>query len=530
MRVSERFAVVILIVAVGMSAMSLGTTDPVAAQGSKRYIILGANEQLPSGFEAIVAAAGGRVVETVPEIGLAVVESDEPSFMAAAGGISGIEAVAEDEEVFIGGPTSDIVVESEAEAEGIVAEGHSPQLARFFLVQWALKTVQADRAWAEGFKGSPSVEVAVIDTGIDYTHQELVGKVDLNKSASFYHIDETSGATRLPLPPMLPPTTVIKPFLDFNGHGTNVASAIAGHGMSVAGVAPHVRLIAVKVGGRNGFAPWSAILLGIKHATDVGADVINMSFASRMTKDELKADHLKQALKRAMKYAARHGVFLVASAGNEATNWDHESQLIKVPAEFEEVNAVSATAPSNQINFDAFAPYSDFGRTIVDFAAPGGNATPFRCLPVFAPRGGPMIACTPVSPSHPMYSMGMPADAVIMACSRFVEFLPMNPRRFPCSQTTPPFVSGRTNVFNLGTSFSAAMVSGVAALVDSVAGGALTGDQIRHILRQSAADLGQRGPDDHFGYGRVDALAAVRCAQQHVSMNNGEAKVKGNCN
>ncbi len=524
MRVSigSSFVVALLIVTLAISALSLGTTGPVSAEGPqvpKRYILLGRNESLPLGVESVIAAAGGRVVEMVPEIGVAVVESDEPNFMDAASGISGVESVAEDEMVYIGGLASDITLEAEAAAEGTVVEGHNPQLARFFFVQWAMKTIDADDAWAQGFTGSPSVDVAVIDTGIDYTHQELAGKVDLVRSKSFYY------EALMPLPPGLPAGTPILPILDFNGHGTFVAGLIAGHGLSIAGVAPHVNLIAVKVGGRNGFAPWSAIILAIRYAADSGADIINMSFGSRMTRDELNAGHLKQALKRAIKYAERRGAFLVASAGNEGTDWDHEHDLTKVPAEFPEVNAVSAIGPTNFMNFISLAPYSDFGRTIVNFAGPGGNATPFRCLPVLVPpMTGTMVACNPLLPlpnGNPN-PVGMPADAMIGACSRFVQFLPNNMIVFPCR-------TGRTNVFNVGTSMAAAIVSGVAAIADGVAGGALNGDQLRQILRQTSVDLGRRGADEYYGNGLVNALAAGRCAQEHISMHNGDAKMKGNC-
>jgi subtilisin family serine protease len=523
MRVSagSRFTVGILIVALAMSLLSLGTTGSVSAQGSKakkRYIVLGTNESLPMGFESVVAAAGGRVVGTVPEVGLAVIESADPSFEFAAAGIRGVEAVAEDEEVFIGGLASEIVAEGGDAPGGIVAESHSPQLARFFLVQWALQVINADEAWTEGFKGDETVDVAVLDTGIDYTHQELMGKVDMDRSKSFYE------EALSPLPPGLPAGTVIKSFLDFNGHGTHVAALIAGQGISVAGVAPHVKLIAIKIGGRDGFAPWSSIILGIRHAADVGADVINMSFGAQMTREELKADHLKRALKRAVKYAERRGAFLTASAGNSAVNWDHERRLTKIPAELPGVNAVAATGPTNFMDFDTFTTYSDYGWTIVDFVAPGGNVTPFRCLPSFSSPTGPMVSCSPLAPlpnGNPNPA-GMAADAILSACSRFVASLPGNPAPFPCR-------SGRANVFNLGTSMSAAIVSGTAALVDSVAGGALDGDQIRHILKYTAVRFG-RGGRAHYGYGRVDAAAAVRCAKASVVVSGGRVRLRGDCN
>jgi subtilisin family serine protease len=523
MRVStgSRFTVCILMVALALSAFSLGTTGPVLGQGTqpgKRYILLGANESLPAGLEAMVAAAGGRVVGTVPEVGIAIIESDEPGFEFAAAGISGIESVAEDEEVFIGGLANEVVAEGDVAGSGIVAESHNPQLARFFFVQWAMKAVNADDAWAEGFRGSPTVDVAVLDTGIDYTHQELAGKVDMVRSKSFYYEPLS------PLPPGLPAGTPILPILDFNGHGTFVAGLIAGHGISVAGVAPHVNLIAVKVGGRDGFAPWSAIILAIKYAADSGADVINMSFGARMTREELRADHLKHAITRAIKYAERRGAFLAASAGNEATDWTHQREITKVPAGLPEVNAVSATGPANFMDFNSFTLYSDYGRNFIDFAAPGGNVTPFRCLPIFAPMNGPMIACNPLAPlpnGNPNPA-GMPADALIGACSRFVQFLPGNGTAFPCR-------TGRTNVFNLGTSMASAIVSGVAALADGVANGQLNGDQLRQVLRQSAVDLGHRGRDEYYGFGLVNALDAVHCVQQQLNIRNDRAKINGKC-
>ncbi len=465
MRVSVRFqfAIGLLIVAMAMSAMSLGATAPVAAKEATRYVIVGANNILPVDLEAMVAAAGGKVVEQFDEIGVAIVESSEPAFAEAAAGISGVQGVAVDEFVFLGAPDEAATVIESAGEESVVSEGHNPASAQFFAVaQWNMRAIGADRAWAAGFKGDPRVRVAVIDTGIDYTHQELVNKVDLVASASFFVEPVPVGAFR---------------FADMNGHGTHIAGLIGGVGRSVAGVAPHVTLIAVKVGGKNGFAPWSAILAGMFHAVNVNADIINMSFGAKFTKEELKADHLKQALHRAIHYARNRGVFLVASAGNEGIDWDSKTMkdITKVPAQVNHVYAVSASGPEFGGNFDAMAAYSDFGDKIVSFAAPGGNITAFR-----APNG-------------------MPVDAILSACSSFAR-PGIGPGR--CG-------SKRANIFMVGTSMAAAHVSGVAALVDSAFGGALRGEEIAAILRRSADDLGKPGKDELYGFGRVNAYRAV---------------------
>ncbi|MGH2435935.1 MAG: hypothetical protein ACRDFA_02955, partial [bacterium] len=56
------------------------------------------------------------------------------------------------------------------------------------------------------------------------------------------------------------------------------------------------------------------------------------------------------------------------------------------------------------------------------------------------------------------------------------------------------------------------------------------GDQIRKILKHTSVDLGRRGGDRYHGYGRVDAVAAVRCAKANVVVSGGRVRLKGDCN
>jgi len=511
MRVSMRLTTILLLIATGLMGLSLSTTNRVAAQAAPtQYVLVGSGGSLPLNLEALVASVGGGVVERLDEIGVAIVESSEPNFAGAAATISGLDGIEEDRVVPLTLPDQgDSTVVESLDTENATWEGGAldalnskpctnppsgdcnPGLAKFFWAQWDMRTIGAPMAWSAGVRGDPRVKVAVIDTGIDYAQQEfqrvvngkLVSIVDPVLSKSFF---------KEALPPGAPP------YLDVTGHGTHVAGIIAAEGVSVAGVAPGVTLLAIKVAGRSGFATYAAIIAAIKYAADVGADVINMSFGDVLARGGRENAQLMAALNRAVNYAHSKGALLVASAGNSGTNWDNNKDLcpmnppldppltinrcMKVPAQLPHVVAVSATGPQFQLSFDSMGVipnaagleqrYTDYGMTLVTFAAPGGSVTRF------------VDAATK-----------MPLDRVLSACARFTPGV-------NCS-------SGRANIFMVGTSMAAAHVSGVAALIDSAAGGALTGDQIIQILKQSADHIGRPGKDAWYGFGRINAHRAV---------------------
>jgi thermitase len=201
----------------------------------------------------------------------------------------------------------------------------------YFENQWALSQIQVVELW-QVTTGSPGVLVAVLDTGIDQSHEDLEGKV----------VAEVN-LTDSPTPS------------DAYGHGTHIAGIIAAsgnNGIGIAGVAPQCRLMNVKVANDKGRCQASVVAEGITWAVDNGARVINISVELREPFSELE---------EAVNYAWSRGAVIVAAAGNDG------SQSPVYPAYYEDCLAVAATKQDGTL-----APLSNHGDW-VDAAAPGFN-------------------------------------------------------------------------------------------------------------------------------------------------------------
>ena len=192
--------------------------------------------------------------------------------------------------------------------------------------------INAFEAW-QVTMGSSSVGIAVLDSGIDQTHEDLRAK--LAKTINF-SISTTAD--------------------DRYGHGTHVAgsaAAVTNNGIGVAGTCPNCVLYNVKVLGDDGSGDWSRIARGINWAANNGAKAINMSFGD--------INVPSSTVESAVNYAWSKGVVLAAAAGNNGHDWGF------YPAAYTNVIAVAAT-DSN----DAKASFSNFGAW-VDVAAPGAS-------------------------------------------------------------------------------------------------------------------------------------------------------------
>jgi subtilisin family serine protease len=218
--------------------------------------------------------------------------------------------------------------EPDGVVEGILTTPNDPELA----LQWGVPQSTIDLMWDKG-RGSDTMTVAVLDSGINASHPDLAGKIATG-AKDFINNDSVPE--------------------DTSGHGTVVASQIvakSNNGIGVAGVCWSCKVLPVKVIGANNLATWSAVVQGIDYAASKGAKVINMSFGVVTQVDSLKV---------AVDDAAAKGILLVAGSANKA-----EDAAGVIPASYPNVMAVSATNPADEL-----AHYSNFG-TVVDIAAPG---------------------------------------------------------------------------------------------------------------------------------------------------------------
>ncbi len=236
--------------------------------------------------------------------------------------------------------------------------------------QWGPTRIGAPEAWAVT-TGASHVVVAVLDTGIQVSHEDLAanlwtnpgeipdngidddgnGKVDDVWGWRFYHEWAWNGEEYDYLPRQ------DNRVADDHGHGTHVAG-IAGarinNGVGIAGMAGTARLMAVKVLDEYGNGWYSDLAQGIVYAVDNGADVINLSVGG---------EPASETLQEAVDYAHDHGVLVVAAAGNRDPHTGYDAVLY--PAACEHALAVAAT---NQD--DARPSFSNHGPQ-VDVAAPG---------------------------------------------------------------------------------------------------------------------------------------------------------------
>lgn len=226
---------------------------------------------------------------------------------------------------------------------------------------WGYDTVQAAAAATEHAATGSGVIVAVVDTGVDYLHEDLdannwinTGEIpnnsvddDGNGYVDDYYGYDFIGSYYTSTDPDNDPQ-------DEYGHGTHVSGIIAAEDntVGIVGVAPSAQIMPVKVLDASGYGWDSVIAEGIRYAVDNGADIINLSLGS---------SYANNTLKDAIDYAAANNVLVVAAAGNS-----NSYSTPSYPAAYTNVISVAA---SNEKGYKTY--WSNWGK--VDLTAPGDD-------------------------------------------------------------------------------------------------------------------------------------------------------------
>ncbi len=230
--------------------------------------------------------------------------------------------------------------------------------------QWGPPCIDAERGW-EVEVGNSNIIVAIVDTGIDFDHPDLIANVDTSIDWDFVNNDNNAQ--------------------DDHGHGTHVAGTVAADIHNRVGVAglQQITLMAVKGLNSAGFGNDSNLANAIIYAVDNGARVINCSWGGYQ---------FSNTIRNAVDYAFSRGVLVVAAAGNDGISSPH------YPSSYSKALGVAALDDCNNR-----ATWSNWGSSNVYLSAPGGSIVSTYWNNTYAYLSGTSMAAPHVSGVAALY-------------------------------------------------------------------------------------------------------------------------------
>jgi subtilisin family serine protease len=484
------------------AAMSLaGGTWAATTSSQLTYIVLYKSNAVSSDAAAAVAKAGGALVQSYQDIGVVIARSANANFRAN---------ILKDNRVGGAAATTHFAVRLNDDSNlnnsqssptpGTPVPGSDPLSG----LQWDMDQINAPQARAIN-GGSPSIIVGDIDTGLDYTHPDLAANVDDANS-----VNCVSG---VPVPGMVAAN-------DDNGHGTHTAGTIAAakNGKGIVGVAPNVKIAAIKAGNAQGFFFPEAVVCAFMWAGSHPIKITNNSYFADPWLYNCRNDPEQRAIwnaeRRAIKYAMSNGVVVVAAEGNEADDLAHPTQDATSPDDGDpvlrqihndcavvpvEVPGVIGVTANGNLKLKSF--YSSYGVNSAQVVAPGGDS---------------ILQLTAAAPNGRVLST-WPASLLATTC-------------LPARQFVDP-ATGAAYCYQQGTSMASPHAAGVAALIASrgvKSPGAITAklqNTADRIACPSDVSIyaffpsvnsgapqrcqGNAGHNSFNGHGQVNALAAV---------------------
>lgn len=308
-----RLKLIVVLIAAVLISLTYG--QPAFAKSSSRSRILVKFSDQTNKKE-VITRHQAKIVSEIPNLGVTVLESNET----------------EDEAILHFKREKVEYAEPDAIATALTNDP-------LYISQWALPKISWDKinATSSAYNpASPVIKVAVVDTGVDYTHPDLAGKIDTDNDWDFVNNDSDAMGDNL--------------------HGTHVsgiAAAQTNNSIGIAGVSVNtVKILPVKVLDQNGSGYYSWVASGINWAADHGAKVINLSLGGNVS---------SKTLQNAVNYAWSKGVVIAAAAGNS----NNSSRTY--PAYY--TNAMAVWASDQNDNKAYFSSYGSW----VDIGAPGTN-------------------------------------------------------------------------------------------------------------------------------------------------------------
>jgi subtilisin family serine protease len=530
MPVSARGGVLSLVALTGFVGAAPAATVAYAAGTTQSYLVVFKSSHIPPGQAAKFQAAGGVLLATYDQIGVALVRSNNANFRAAM--IADLNVDDASSTAGLGYKLPDVQLGSDTTA---AASPNTPATGDSLSpLQWDMRQIKAPQAHAIT-GGSQAVLVGDIDTGVDFNHPDLKQNLDVADSANCLTGTAVPGLAAQ----------------DDNGHGTHTAGTIAAaaNGFGIVGVAPNVRLAAIKAGTADGFFFPESVVCAFMWAGTHHMDVTNNSYFADPWYFNCRNDATQRAIwkaeDRAIRFAMQQGTSVVAAEGNFSDDLAHPTQdtqspdnttpvtrpvtnaCVVIPVEIPGVIGVTGDGNQRQNPSDPTSGYlksfySSYGVGVTQVVAPGGDSVFGRTAE--SANGRVLSTWPPYIP-----------------CSRSVKE--------PSADPNEPTV---VYCYAQGTSMASPHVTGVAALIISQFGklsggnGKMSPGQVQALIDQTAdpqpcpaalpgptpfsgglaySDFtsvnngapqvcqGGIGDNGWYGHGQVDALNAVTHSQ-----------------